>query len=162
MIKNSILILFFVFCSFAIHGQQEYSFTMDEAVNYAMENNKNSKNASKDILISQKEKWETIAIGLPQITSFFEFNNRIKDPISLIPAEFFGGKKGEFAEISFGTKQSISGELILNQLLFDGSYVVGLQSIKLFLEIADQAKTKTDIEVKRQVINAYGNALLSN
>ena len=67
---------------------------MDEAVNYAMENNKNSKNASKDILISQKEKWETIAIGLPQITSFFEFNNRIKDPISLIPAEFFGGKKG--------------------------------------------------------------------
>ena len=162
MIKNSILILFFMFCNFAIHGQQEYSFTMDEAVNYAMENNKNSKNASKDILISQKEKWETIAIGLPQITSFFEFNNRIKDPISLIPAEFFGGKKGEFAEISFGTKQSISGELILNQLLFDGSYVVGLQSIKLFLEIADQAKTKTDIEVKRQVINAYGNALVSN
>ena len=162
MIKNSILILFFMFCSFAIHGQQEYSFTMDEAVNYAMENNKNSKNASKDILISQKEKWETIAIGLPQITSFFEFNNRIKDPVSLIPAEFFGGKKGEFAEISFGTKQSISGELILNQLLFDGSYVVGLQSIKLFLEIADQAKTKTDIEVKRQVINAYGNALVSN
>ena len=151
-----------MFCNFAIHGQQEYSFTMDEAVNYAMENNKNSKNASKDILISQKEKWETISIGLPQITSFFEFNNRIKDPISLIPAEFFGGKKGEFAEISFGTKQSISGELILNQLLFDGSYIVGLQSIKLFLEIADQAKIKTDIEVKRQVINAYGNALVSN
>ena len=135
---------------------------MDEAVNFAMENNKNSKNASKDILISQKEKWETIAIGLPQITSFFEFNNRIKDPISLIPAEFFGGKKGEFAEISFGTKQSISGELILNQLLFDGSYLIGLQSIELFLEITNQAKIKTDLEVKRQVINAYGNALVSS
>ena len=162
MIKNLIFILFFLFCNISTYGQQEYSFTMDEAVSFAMENNKNSKNASKDILISQKEKWETIAIGLPQITSFFEFNNRIKDPISLIPAEFFGGKKGEFAEISFGTKQSISGELILNQLLFDGSYVIGLQSIKLFLEIADQAKTKTDIEVKRQVINAYGNALVSN
>jgi len=94
MIKNLIFILFFLFCNFATYGQQEYSFTMDEAVSFAMENNKNSKNASKDILISQKEKWETIAIGLPQITSFFEFNNRIKDPISLIPAEFFGGKKG--------------------------------------------------------------------
>ena len=129
---------------------------------FAIENNTKSKNAKKDILISQKEKWETISIGLPQITSFFEFNNRIKDPISLIPAEFFGGKKGEFAEISFGTKQSISGELILNQLLFDGSYIVGLQSIKLFLEIADQAKIKTDIEVKRQVINAYGNAIVSS
>ena len=77
---------------FAIHGQQEYSFTMDEAVNYAMENNKNSKNASKDILISQKEKWETISIDFRK-SLLFEFNNRIKDPISLIPAEFFGGKR---------------------------------------------------------------------
>ena len=162
MIKNLIFILFFLISNIATYGQQEYSFTMDEAVNFAMENNKNSKNASKDILISQKEKWETIAIGLPQITSFFEFNNRIKDPISLIPAEFFGGKKGEFAEISFGTKQSISGELILNQLLFDGSYLIGLQSIELFLEITNQAKIKTDLEVKRQVINAYGNALVSS
>ena len=85
----------------------------------------------------------------------------IKDPISLIPAEFFGGEKGEFAEVSFGTKQSVSGELILNQLLFDGSYIVGLQSIKLFLDIADQTKIKTDIEVRRQVANAYGNVLIS-
>ena len=76
MIKNLIFILFFLFCNVATYGQQEYSFTMDEAVSFAMENNKNSKNASKDILISQKEKWETIAIGLPQITSFFEFNNQ--------------------------------------------------------------------------------------
>ena len=52
--------------------------------------------------------------------------------------------------------------MVLNQLLFDGSYIVGLQSIKLFLEIADQAKIKTDIEVKRQVINAYGNAIVSS
>ena len=89
------------------------------------------------------------------------FNNRLKDPISLIPAEFFGGEKGEFAEVSFGTKQSVSGELILNQLLFDGSYIVGLQSIKLFLDIADQTKIKTDIEVRRQVANAYGNVLIS-
>ena len=162
MIKNSILILFFMFCNFAIHGQKEYSFTMEEAVSFALENNTKSKNAKKDLVIAQKEKWETISIGLPQITSFFEFNNRIKDPISLIPAEFFGGKKGEFAEISFGTKQSIASELVLNQLLFDGSYIVGLQSIKLFLEIADQAKIKTDIEVKRQVINAYGNAIVSS
>ena len=94
-------------------------------------------NAKKDLAIAQKEKWETISKGLPQINSYFDFNNRLKDPISLIPAEFFGGEKGEFAEVSFGTKQSFSGELILNQLLFDGSYIVGLQSIKLFLDIAD-------------------------
>ena len=158
--KNLFIIICFVCCNFLL-GQNQYSFTVDEAVVFALENNKNSIYAEKNVLISQKEKWETIAVGLPQISSFFEFNNRIKDPISLIPAEFFGGNEGEFAEISFGTKQSISGELILNQLLFDGSYLIGLQSIELFLQLSSQAKIKTDLEVKRQVINAYGNALVS-
>ena len=158
--KNLFIIICFVCCNFLL-GQNQYSFTVDEAVVFALENNKHSIYAEKNVLISQKEKWETIAVGLPQISSFFEFNNRIKDPISLIPAEFFGGNEGEFAEISFGTKQSISGELILNQLLFDGSYLIGLQSIELFLQLSSQAKIKTDLEVKRQVINAYGNALVS-
>ena len=158
--KNLFTIICFVFCNCLV-AQIQHSFTIDEAVAFALENNKNSIYAEKNVLISQKEKWETIAVGLPQISSFFEFNNRIKDPISLIPAEFFGGNEGEFAEISFGTKQSISGELILNQLLFDGSYLIGLQSIELFLQLSSQAKIKTDLEVKRQVINAYGNALVS-
>tara|TARA_A100001388_G_scaffold276003_1_gene262686 strand:- start:3998 stop:5329 length:1332 start_codon:yes stop_codon:yes gene_type:complete len=160
MIKKLLLILFLL-TSIVVSAQKDYTFSLEEAINFALLNNKSSINAKKDLAIAQKEKWETISRGLPQINSYFDFNNRLKDPISLIPAEFFGGKKGEFAEVSFGTKQSVSGELILNQLLFDGSYIIGLQSIELFLEIADQAKLKTDIEVKRQVTNAYGNVLVS-
>ena len=160
MIKKLLLILFLL-TSIVVSAQKDYTFSLEEAINFALLNNKSSINAKKDLAIAQKEKWETISRGLPQINSYFDFNNRLKDPISLIPAEFFGGKKGDFAEVSFGTKQSVSGELILNQLLFDGSYIIGLQSIELFLEIADQAKLKTDIEVKRQVSNAYGNVLVS-
>ena len=158
--KNTITILI-ILLSFNINAQKDYNFSLDEAISFALLNNRASVNAKKDLAIAQKEKWETISRGLPQINSYFDFNNRLKDPISLIPAEFFGGEKGEFAEVSFGTKQSVSGELILNQLLFDGSYIVGLQSIKLFLDIADQTKIKTDIEVRRQVANAYGNVLIS-
>ncbi len=160
MIKKIVLIIYLLSSSL-ISAQKEYNFSLEEAVDYALLNNRASVNAKKDLAIAQKEKWETISTGLPQINSYFDFNNRLKDPISLIPAEFFGGEKGEFAEVSFGTKQSVSGELILNQLLFDGSYIVGLQSIKLFLDIADQAKVKTDIEVRRQVAKAYGNVLIS-
>jgi outer membrane protein TolC len=160
MIKKIVLIIYLLSSSL-ISAQKEYNFSLEEAVDYALLNNRASVNAKKDLAIAQKEKWETISTGLPQINSYFDFNNRLKDPISLIPAEFFGGEKGEFAEVSFGTKQNVSGELILNQLLFDGSYIVGLQSIKLFLDIADQAKVKTDIEVRRQVTNAYGNVLIS-
>ena len=161
MINKNTIIILITLLSFNVSAQKDYTFSLEEAVSFALLNNRASVNAKKDLAIAQKEKWETISRGLPQINSYFDFNNRLKDPISLIPAEFFGGEKGEFAEVSFGTKQSVSGELILNQLLFDGSYIVGLQSIKLFLDIADQSKIKTDIEVRRQVANAYGNVLIS-
>lgn len=158
--KRFLLIIFLLWNGFNTSAQSN-TFSLDEAVQYAMQNNAISKNASNDLEIAQAKKWETIATGLPQISAFIDYANNIKQPISLVPAEFFGGNKGEFAEISFGTKQTFDGTATLNQLLFDGSYIVGLSSIKLYLEIADNAKKKTDLEVKRNVISAYGNVLVS-
>ncbi len=158
--KRFLFIIFLLCYGFNISAQSN-TFSLDEAVQYAMQNNAISKNASNDLEIAQAKKWETIATGLPQISAFIDYANNIKQPISLVPAEFFGGNKGEFAEISFGTKQTFDGTATLNQLLFDGSYIVGLSSIKLYLEIADNAKKKTDLEVKRNVISAYGNVLVS-
>ena len=158
--KRFLLIMFLLWNGFNILAQSN-TFSLDEAVQYAMQNNAISKNASNDLEIAQAKKWETIATGLPQISAFIDYANNIKQPISLVPAEFFGGNKGEFAEISFGTKQTFDGTATLNQLLFDGSYIVGLSSIKLYLEIADNAKKKTDLEVERNVISAYGNVLVS-
>jgi len=158
--KNIASILIINFLFFTVSSQTN-SFSLESAVAFALKNNNLSKNASSDLKIAQAKKWETIATGLPQISAFLDYANNIKQPISLVPAEFFGGTKGEFAEISFGTKQTFDGSATLNQLLFDGSYIVGLSSIKLYLEIADNAKTKTDQEVKRTVISAYGNVLVS-
>ena len=137
------------------------SFTLNQAIEFGLINNSNSKNAVNDLKIANAKKWETIATGLPQINSFIEYNNNIKQPVSLVPAEFFGGNPGEFAELSFGTKQTIDGSVTLSQLLFDGSYSVGLASIKLYMKIAYNVKTKTDQEVKKSIIAAYGNALVS-
>ena len=96
--KNTITILI-ILLSFNVNAQKDYNFSLDEAISFALLNNRASVNAKKDLAIAQKEKWETISRGLPQINSYFDFNNRLKDPISLIPAEFFGGEKGEFAEV---------------------------------------------------------------
>jgi outer membrane protein TolC len=96
------------------------------------------------------------------LKEFIDYNNNLKQPVSLVPAEFFGGNPGEFAELSFGTKQTIDGSVTLTQLLFDGSYMIGLASIKLYMDIAEKAKIKTDQEVKKATISAYGNALISH
>jgi len=64
--------------------------------------------------------------------------------------------------LTFGTKQNMNATAILRQKVFDGSYLVGLQSAKVFLEISNNAKVKTDLEVRKAVINAYGNVLLAD
>ena len=68
---------------------------------------------------------------------------------------------GEFAEISFSTKQNMNAAATLTQLLFNGSYLVGLQSAKVYLEISESIKEKTDVAVKEGVTNAYSAVLMS-
>lgn len=153
------IFLFTILVGFSQETNQ--SFSLDEAITYALENNRTSKNAALDIKAAEKRKWETTTIGLPQINAKIDYQNFLKQPVSLIPAQFFGGTPGEFAEVTFGTKQNMNANATLSQLLFDGSYLVGLQSAKVYLEISKNAKEKTDLEIRKAVINAYGNVLLA-
>jgi outer membrane protein TolC len=137
------------------------NFSLQDAITFALENNRTAINAARDIDAAKQQKWETTASGLPQISAAADYQNFLKQQVQVIPAEFFGGNPGEFAEVIFGTKQSASAFATLNQKIFDGSYLVALQSAKVFLDISKNAKTKTDLEVRKSVINAYGNVLLA-
>jgi len=152
----------FLLISTSVFSQQEISrFSLKEAVDFALENNSISKNATRDVEIAKLQKWETTSTGLPQIKAAISYNNWLKQQISLIPAEFFGGAPGQFAEIAFGTKQTMNGTVTITQKIFDGSYLVGLQAAKVYLEISENAKEKTEIELRKMVAYAYGNVLLS-
>ena len=152
----------FLLISTSVFSQQEISrFSLKEAVDFALQNNSISKNAARDVEIAKLQKWETTSTGLPQIKAAISYNNWLKQQISLIPAEFFGGSPGQFAEIAFGTKQTMNGTVTISQKIFDGSYLVGLQAAKVYLEISENAKEKTEIELRKMVAYAYGNVLLS-
>ena len=156
------LILIITLCTNGIvWSQNGISLSLEEAISYALEHNRNAKNASRDIEAAEKQQWETIAIGLPQINAGISYQNNIKQQVSLIPAEFFGGNPGEFEEVIFGTKQNAQGFASIDQLIFNGSYIVGLQASRVFLEISKFAKEKTDLEVRQAVIKTYGNVLVS-
>ena len=137
------------------------SFSLEEAVVYALENNYKAINANKDIIDAQKQKWETIAGGLPQIEGAVSYQNQLKQPVSLLPAEFFGGEPGTFTPIVFGQAQTASATATLKQQIFDGSYIVGVQASKAFISYSANNKEKTDLEVRKAVVEAYGNVLLA-
>ena len=137
------------------------SLTLDQAIEYGLSNNFSVKNANREIEKAQKDRWNTIAIGLPQIYAEVNYQNFLEMPVSLVPAEFFGGKPGEFAEISFGTKQRVIGSVRMDQMIFDGSYIVGLEASKIFLKISENIYEKTKLETKKIIVKNYAAALLA-
>lgn len=159
--KTKLTILIGIIFTFQINAQENISLSLEQAIDYALKNSYTSINASRDIDAAKLKKWETTTIGLPQISATIDYQNWIKQQVSLIPAEIFGGTAGEFAKVSFGTKHNMNATATLNQLIFDGSYLVGLQSAKTYLKISENAKEKTELSIREAVINAYGNALLS-
>lgn len=162
---NKIRILL-LFCPAWIFAQQatptNYTFGLQQAISYALEHNYSTINANRDIAISKQKKWETTAMGLPQINAGIDYQNNIVLQKSLIPAEIFGGPPGTFAEVAFGTNHTALVRGNLSQLIFDGSYIVALQASKAYLQFFENAKKKTDSEIREMVTNSYGNVLLAD
>lgn len=138
-----------------------YSFTLEEAIAFALENNYSAINADRDLVDAQKQKWEVIATGLPQITGDVSYQNQLKQPVSLIPAEFAGGEPGTFIPIVFGQANQASATATLRQKLFDGTYIVGVQATKAFLSYSANNREKTLLDIRKAVTEAYGNVLLA-
>ena len=63
--------------------EQTYSFTLEEAIAFALENNYNAINADRDLIDAQKQKWEVIASGLPQIDGDVGYQNQLKQPVKI-------------------------------------------------------------------------------
>ncbi len=136
--------------------KESFSFTLKEAIDHAIQNNYSAINANLDIEAAKQKKWETTTIGLPQINGNVGYQNNFKLQTNVVD---FGGVP---TALTFGTKHNMSSSLTLSQLIFDGSYLVGLQSAKTYLKISENAKIKTANEIKEIVINSYGNVLLAD
>lgn len=161
--KKSLIILLFLAANLSLAQQvNQRAFTLEDALNFAYENNTQMINADRDVQAAYAQKWATIASGLPQISAAGSYQDQIKLPVSLLPAEIFGGEAGTYIPVTFGQKMNMSASATLNQKVFDGSYIVGVQAIKTYIDISGNALKKTRQEVKKAVVSAYGNVLLLN
>ena len=115
MRKILILIISLVITTLGFSQEKPTRLSLQEAIDYALENNRTAINADRDIDAAKQQKWEATASGLPQLSASIDYQNFLKQQVQLIPAEFFGGESGEFAEVTFGTKQSMTAFTTLNQ-----------------------------------------------
>ena len=161
MTTNLKLLFLFTLNFYFVVGQElPEQVSLEQAVAFGKDNNRQILNANREVQRAYKERWSTIAIGLPQVRANASYQNFIELPTSLIPAQFFGGKEGEFAEVQFGTPQTVVAGVTLDQLIFDGSYLVGLEATKVFLAISENILEKTMLEIRKSIISTYSSILL--
>ncbi|WP_449436037.1 TolC family protein [Pedobacter steynii] len=137
-----------------------YKFSLKEAVDYALSHQSAVLNAQIDEEIAKNDVKKTVGTGLPQVSTTFNFQDYLKVPTSLLPGEFFG-QPGTQIPVKFGVKYNSSAGIELNQLLFDGTYIVGLQASKTYKELSVRSTARTKIETVVAVTKAYYSVLVN-
>jgi outer membrane protein len=161
------LLLPAVFTLFAYTGlkcQAPLAFTLKEAQDYAYNNNYDLKNSLKDVEIAKKMVKQNTAIGLPQIDATVDYMDYIETPTTIIP-NFLAfldtnGTAQKDLPMKFGLKYNLTAKAQLNQLVYSGQYLVGLQTAKAYLETARQKYVKDNMDVRDIVSEAYISVLI--
>ena len=128
----------------ASFGQEKLVLSLEDAVNYAIEYNKQVKNADLAVLEAQKKINENIFSGLPQVNATVDYSNFMGAEMELSFGEGIPPRV-----IPFNPTSNLN--LSVGQLLFSGSYIVGLQAAKLYKELNVTNLQKTEQDIKEQV-----------
>ena len=167
-------------CFCAVASAQEKAFTLKEAQDYAVKNSYQTKTGMLNIGIAEKNIKSYIGAGLPQISGEAKFQNHVDIPTTVIP-NFIGPAvtgsliqngllppsaadqppSPEFVEAQFGTKYNVSAGINASQLIFSGTYFVGLQAAKTYSLAAKQGLEKTENDIRESVAQAYHMMLVA-
>lgn len=164
--KNTLILALLFMSSLGLFSQAEEKktdFTLKEAQDFAVLNSYFTRGAIMDVTMAEQKVKEITGLGLPQIMGNASYNYFIDIPTQLIPANAFdpNAPADEFAELQFGTKHNMKTGIQVNQMIFDGAYVIGLKVSKTYRELAYAKKAKSVVEIKRDVVKAYGLAIVS-
>jgi outer membrane protein TolC len=148
------------------HAQsdQVLKLTLEESLRYALENNVDAKNAQLETMIAKAQIVERRSAGLPQITGSYDITHNAAIPIVFVPNE--GGFQqpdidSDVLPLRFGVNYSSALVLQLNQMIFDGSYFVGLKAARTYKMLTEFDKEKSEIDVRETIKKAYFSVLVN-
>jgi len=172
-----------LFGNFAARAQEPVKLSKQDALKMALQYNTNILNSELDLKMAQKKIWETTASGLPHIDGKGTYTHTFKVPtmsfgggtelsntevpfdpltatgtmskLTLQSGEtiYLNALKG--AEIELGLPNSTTFDVTVSQLIFSGSYFVGLQASKVYYGYTKQNAEKTKLDVVETVLNTY-------
>ncbi len=136
-------------------------FSLQQAIEYALQKNGTVKNAQLDLVAAEAKIGETRAIGLPQVSANAGYTNNLIIQKFIVPANFADPNAPADAPplaLEFGIRHSGMFGATWNQLLFNGSYFVGLKAAATYRELAQKGITQSEVAVAEAVSKAYYSA----
>jgi outer membrane protein TolC len=138
-----------------LQAQQKLTLDLDGARKQAMEYNKTILNSNLARDKAELALRETIANGLPQLNAAVDYSNALGAKMSIRFAENMPASEIEI-------KPQSNFNLNATQLIFSGNYIVGIQTARLYRDMAGMSIEKTELEVMAQVTESYQLVLLSD
>jgi outer membrane protein len=135
--------------------------TLEQVLTHTMQNNRSLISSDYEERIAKEKTKEIRAGGLPQLNASGKFQDYLKIPTSLLPAEIVGGEPGTFVPVQFGTKYNVTAGVDASQLLFSQSYLIGLKAAKTSQEYYALNTRKVKEEVVYNVSLTFYNAQIS-
>lgn len=158
---RSILYLTLLLCAMIpAHAQnspsQPMKFSLSEAKSYALKNSPVLLNSARDVEIARKMIWENTATGLPQVdvSSAYSYSPQLAGL-----SDQLGTFIPDFNPDDLKTSFFVSGQV--NQLIFSGSYIVGLKAARVYANLSELADTKSQIGLEENITNTYFTALVA-
>jgi outer membrane protein len=174
MIRN-LLSLILTISMWGAMAQGSASFGLDECIDYATKNAVTIKNAVLEQEIAKAKVKETVGIGLPQVSGsiglqhnptlsrfFSTYQPGSAFGVDSTTANMLGMQQGDVyaAENFFQLQSAGDASLSVSQLIFNGSYIVGLQASNAYKDLSIRQANQTKEEVVLNVSKAYYNLLI--
>ena len=164
--KRVILILGVVSGFFSSYAQDSTasSYTLEQCITYGLENQNKIAIAKLDYDESKAKVGETRGMGLPQVDGKMEFVDNVNIQNQFLPANAFdpAAPADVVAPVGFGVQYTNNINLTLNQLIFDGSYIVGMKSAKTYKSLSMKSIKQTEIDVVEQIAKGFYAVLVTS
>jgi outer membrane protein TolC len=141
-------------------------YSLEACIAYAHKNSVAVQNAYLDTRIARHRVKETWAMGLPQINGSGEFNYNYKIQQVILPPEFAFGDPGapppeSPIAVPFGVALTSTAAVTARQLLFDGTFFLGLKAADVYEELSRKSFELSKIDVASNVTKAYYGVLVA-
>lgn len=143
--------------AFSAMNAQERQLSLDQAIQAALNNNRDLRIAQLEIDKADAQVTEAFGNALPSLDLTGSYTRNIQNQVF-----YFPGADGISRPIEIGSANAISGALQLRQVLFNSAVLTGVGTAKTYAQISRQQLRATTAQTVLAVKSAYYGAVLAS